>query len=66
MCAAAAFMLALLHILLWLKDRKDSIYLLSMVMAVSAGMGAQTELALMRGIKQTFDPKGILNPGTML
>ena len=26
----------------------------------------QTELALMRGIKQTFDPKGILNPGTML
>jgi len=27
---------------------------------------SETELALMRGIKQTFDPKGILNPGTML
>ena len=25
----------------------------------------ETELALMRGIKQTFDPKGILNPGTI-
>jgi len=47
MCAAASFMLALLHLLLWFKDRKAYIYLLSMVMAVSAGMGAQTELALM-------------------
>ena len=26
----------------------------------------KTELALMRGLKQVFDPKGILNPGTML
>ena len=26
----------------------------------------ETELALMRGIKQVFDPKGILNPGTIL
>ena len=26
----------------------------------------ETELALMRGIKQVFDPKGILNPGTLL
>jgi two-component system sensor kinase FixL len=47
MCAAASFLLALLHLLLWFKDRKAYIYLLSMVMAVSAGMGAQTELALM-------------------
>jgi len=27
---------------------------------------SETELALMRGIKQVFDPKGILNPGTLL
>jgi glycolate oxidase len=26
----------------------------------------ETELALLRGIKQVFDPKNILNPGTML
>ncbi|MCL2851530.1 MAG: FAD-binding oxidoreductase [Defluviitaleaceae bacterium] len=27
---------------------------------------SETELALMRGIKHTFDPKGILNPDTLL
>lgn len=40
-------MLALLHLLLWFKDRKDHVYLLSVVMALSAGAGALTELALM-------------------
>jgi two-component system sensor kinase FixL len=47
MCAAASFMLALLHLLLWFKDRKAYVYLLSVLMAVSAGAGALTELALM-------------------
>ncbi|MDY5424320.1 FAD-linked oxidase C-terminal domain-containing protein [Hornefia butyriciproducens] len=26
----------------------------------------ETELNLMRGIKRVFDPKGILNPGTVI
>ena len=47
MCTAASFMLALLHLLLWFKDRRAYIYLLSVMMAVSAGAGALTELALM-------------------
>ena len=47
MSAAASFILALLHLLLWFKDRKAYVYLLSVVMAVSAGAGALTELALM-------------------
>jgi len=47
MCAAASFMLALLHLLLWYKDRKAYVYLLSMLMAVSAGAGALSALALM-------------------
>jgi PAS domain S-box-containing protein len=47
MCAAASFMLALLHLLLWFKDRQTYVYLLSVLMAVSAGAGALSELALM-------------------
>jgi PAS domain S-box-containing protein len=47
MSAAASFMLALLHLLLWFKDRRTYVYLLPVVMAVSAGAGALTELALM-------------------
>jgi two-component system sensor kinase FixL len=47
MCAAASFMLGLLHLLLWFKDRKAYVYLLSVLMAVSAGAGALSELALM-------------------
>jgi two-component system sensor kinase FixL len=47
MCAAASFMLALLHLLLWFNDRRAHVYLLSVLMAVSAGAGALTELALM-------------------
>jgi ABC-type polysaccharide/polyol phosphate export permease len=47
MCGAASFMLALLHLLLWLKDRKAHVYLLSVLMAVGAGAGALTGLALM-------------------
>jgi two-component system sensor kinase FixL len=47
MCAAASFMLALLHLLLWFKNRKAHVYPLSVLMAVSAGASALTELALM-------------------
>lgn len=46
MCAAASFMLGLLHLLLWFKDQRSFVYLLSMLMAFSAGAGAMTELAL--------------------
>ena len=47
MCAAASFMLGLLHLLLWSKDRRAFVYLLSTLMALSAGTGAMVELALM-------------------
>lgn len=47
MCAAASFMLALLHLLLWFKDRQARVYLLSVLMAASAGAVALTELAMM-------------------
>ena len=33
MCAAASFMLGLLHLLLWFKDHKASAYLLSVLVA---------------------------------
>lgn len=48
MCAAASFMLGLLHLLPGFKDRRASEYLLSVLMAFSAGAGALTELALMQ------------------
>ena len=47
MCAAASFLLGLLHLLLWSKDRRAFVYLLSTLMALSAGTGAMVELALM-------------------
>jgi PAS domain S-box-containing protein len=50
MCAAASFMLALLHLLLWFKDWHARVYLLSVVMTLSAGAVAMTELALMHAV----------------
>ena len=47
MCAAASFMLGLLHLLLWSRDRRAFVYLLSTLMGLSAGTGAMVELALM-------------------
>ena len=47
MCAAASLMLSLSHLLLWSKDRRAFVYLLSTLMALSAGTGAMVELALM-------------------
>lgn len=47
MCAAASFMLGLLHLLLWQQDRRAPVYLLSVLMAFSAAACALTELTLM-------------------
>jgi hypothetical protein len=47
MCAAASFMLGLLHLMLWFKNGQALVYLLSVVMTLSAGAGAMIELALM-------------------
>ena len=47
MCAAASFMLGLLHLLLLFKDRRSYVYLLSVLMTFSASASAMTELALM-------------------
>ena len=46
-CAGLCFMLGLLHLLLWMKDRSNYSYLLSTVMAISAGSSAIIELALL-------------------
>ncbi len=58
MCAAASFMLGLLHLLLWFKDQRSYVYLLSVVMAFSAGAGAMTEPALMHA--QSIDAYRVL------
>jgi PAS domain S-box-containing protein len=46
MWAAASFMLALMHLLLWFKSGPHNVYRLSALMAVSAGAGAMIELML--------------------
>jgi len=46
-CAGICVMLALLHILLWMKDRSKMAYLLSAVMALSAAASAIAELSLL-------------------
>ena len=58
MCAAASFMLGLLHLLLWLTERRVSAYVLSMLMAFSAGAGAMVELAMMHA--QSIDAYRLL------
>lgn len=47
MCASACLMLALLHLMLWLKTHRRSVYLMSTIMAVGAASCAVTELLLM-------------------
>ena len=47
-CAGLCFMLGLLHLLLWIKNRNNTSYLLSTIMAISAGAGAIIELALLQ------------------
>ena len=47
MCAAACIMLALMHILLWLKYSHNRVYLLSSLMAFAAGASAMLELGLL-------------------
>ena len=58
MRAAASFMLGLLHLLLWFKDQRSHVYLLSVLIAFSAGAGAMTELALMHA--QSIDAYRVL------
>lgn len=58
MCAAASFMLGLLHLLLWLTDRRVPVYLLSVLMAFSAGGNAMVELAMMHA--QSIDAYRLL------
>ena len=48
MCAAASFMLAVMHLLFWVVRRRALVYLLSALMAFAAGAGAMLELAMMR------------------
>jgi PAS domain-containing protein len=48
MWSAASVMLALMHLLLWLKGRPSPVYLLSSLMAVSAGASAMIELMLLQ------------------
>ena len=47
MCAAMCVMVALLHLLLWVKERPNTVYLLSSVMALAAAGNAFFELMLM-------------------
>lgn len=47
MCAAACLMLALLHMLLWLKYSQNAVYLLSSLMAFAACASALLELGLL-------------------
>jgi signal transduction histidine kinase len=47
MCAAACLMLALLHMLLWLKYSQNTVYLLSSLMAFAACASALLELGLL-------------------
>lgn len=48
MCSAACVMLGLTHVLLWFKERRRVLYLLSALMAFSAAASALIELGLMR------------------
>lgn len=47
MCASAALILASMHFIFWLHDKKKFFYLLSAVMAFSSSLNAIVELSLM-------------------
>ncbi|MFW2437858.1 MAG: sensor histidine kinase [Arenicellales bacterium] len=47
MAAAACWVLGLLHLFLWFQKRSSSIYLLSSIMALSAGANAMLELGML-------------------
>ena len=46
-CASACMMLGLIHLLFWFRDRRSYVYLLSSLMAFSAGVSAVLELGLL-------------------
>ena len=47
MIAATCWVLGLLHLFFWFQKRSSSIYLLSSVMALSAGINAMLELGML-------------------
>ena len=47
MCATASFMLGFLHLFFWFKNKNQYIYILSTIMAMSAGVSALLELGLL-------------------
>lgn len=47
MCASACLMLALMHMVLWLKYSQNTVYLLSTLMALAASASAMLELGLL-------------------
>jgi signal transduction histidine kinase len=46
-CASVCLMLGSIHLLFWLRNRKQPVYLLSSLMAFSAGVSAMLELGLL-------------------
>ena len=58
MLASASVMLGLFHLLFWIKNRTATVYLLSSLMAFSAGVSAILELAMM--FTQNLDSYRIL------
>ncbi len=46
-CASVCLMLGSIHLLFWLRNRKQPVYLLSSLMAFSAGVSAMLEMALL-------------------
>jgi signal transduction histidine kinase len=57
-CASACMMLGLIHLLFWFRDRKSYVYLLSSLMAFSAGVSAVLELGLL--LTESLDTYRIL------
>lgn len=47
MCASACFMLGFIHLFFWFKSKEGNLYFLSAIMAISAGVSAWLELALL-------------------
>ncbi len=60
MCAAANAMLALMHLFLWLRDRRASVYLVSSTMAVSAAAATLLELGLLHADSVAAYARGLV------
>ena len=58
MCASAILMLGLIHLYFWFMNRKSPVFLLSSLMALSAGISALLELGMM--LTHSIDTYGLL------